>query len=110
MPASVGRARRLVAAAISASGHDDLVDVATLLVSEVVTNAVLHAGTEIRLRCQQTSTGIRFEVFDQSPLLPAIRHYDAEAMTGRGLGMVSALATSWGVDSEDDGKTLWFEL
>ena len=109
-PASVGRARRLVATAVTASGHDELVDVATLLISEVVTNAVLHAGTEIRLRCEQTATGIRFEISDQSPLLPAIRHYDAEAMTGRGLGMVSALATSWGVDREDDGKTLWFEL
>ena len=109
-PASVGRARRLVAAAITATGHDELVDVGTLLVSEVVTNSVLHAGTEIRLSCHPRRTGIRVEVFDRSTLVPGIRHYDAEATTGRGLALVSALAASWGVDCEDDGKTLWFEL
>ena len=109
-PASVGRARRLVARAIAASGHDELVDLATLLVSEVVTNSVLHAGTEMRLTCRSSAAGIRVEVFDRSSLLPSVRHYDADATTGRGLGLVSALATSWGVDCVDDGKTLWFEL
>lgn len=108
--ASAGRARRLVATAIAASGHEELVDLGTLLVSEVVTNSVLHAGTEMRLTCRPSGAGIRVEVFDRSSLVPTIRHYDADATTGRGLGLVSALATSWGVDCEDDGKTLWFEL
>jgi PAS domain S-box-containing protein len=108
--ASAGRARRLVAEAAAASGHEELVDLATLLVSEVVTNSVLHAGTEMRLRCGPSGAGIRVEVFDRSSLMPSVRHYDADATTGRGLGLVSALATSWGVDCEDDGKTLWFEL
>jgi PAS domain S-box-containing protein len=108
--ASVGRARRLVAAAIAESGHDELVDVGTLLVSEVVTNSVLHAGTEMTIRCRRTGSGVRVEVFDRSALLPSVRHYDAQATTGRGLGLVSALAASWGVDCEQGGKTLWFEL
>lgn len=108
--ASVSRARRLVGAAMTAGGHDELVDVATLLVSEVVTNSLLHAGTEIHLSCQPSGIGVRVEVFDGSPLLPAVRHYDPEATTGRGLALVSALAASWGVDCEDGGKTLWFEL
>jgi PAS domain S-box-containing protein len=107
---SVRRARDLVATAMAASGHQKLVDVATLLVSEVVTNAVLHAGTEMRLTCRPSGGGVRVEVYDRSSLVPTVRHYDAEATTGRGLGLVSALATSWGVDCEDDGKTLWFEL
>ena len=47
-PTSVGRARRLIEGALTASGHGELVEVAALLVSEVVTNSVLHAGTEIR--------------------------------------------------------------
>jgi PAS domain S-box-containing protein len=109
-PASVARARRLVATAITASGQDELVDVATLLVSEVVTNSVLHAGTEIHLRCRRSRARVRVEVSDGSPLLPSVRHYDAEATTGRGLALVSVLAASWGIDCEDDGKTLWFEL
>lgn len=108
--ASAGRARRVIESAVTAAGHAELVDVATLLVSEVVTNSVLHAGTEMRLKCQPSGNGIRVEVFDRSPLLPSIRHYDAQATTGRGLALVSALATSWGVDCEDDGKTVWFEL
>ncbi len=108
--ASVGRARRLVAKAVSASGHEELVDAAALLVSEVVTNSLLHAGTEIRLRCRPSPAGVRVDVFDRSPLLPSIRHYDADATTGRGLALVAALASSWGVDREQDGKTLWFEL
>ena len=108
--ASAGRARRLVAAAIIASGHEDLVDVGTLLVSEVVTNSLLHAGTEMVLRCRRTGAGVRIEVSDRSVLLPTVRHYDAEATTGRGLGLVSMLAASWGVDCDVGGKTLWFEL
>ena len=108
---SVARARHLVATAMAASGHEDLVDVATLLVSEVVTNSVLHAGTEIRLTCSQASPGgVRIEVFDRSPLLPSVRHYDAEATTGRGLDLVSTLADCWGIHCEDDGKAVWFEL
>ncbi|MDQ4070984.1 MAG: PAS domain S-box protein [Actinomycetota bacterium] len=109
-PASVGRARRLVAEAVTGSGHAELADGATLLVSEVVTNAVLHAGSELRLRCRPTRFGVRVEVSDRSPLIPSVRHYEPEATTGRGLALVSALATSWGVDRDGDGKTVWFEL
>jgi len=109
-PTSVGRARRLLATALRSAGHDDLVEVATLLVSEVVTNSLLHAGTEIRLGCARHGGGVRIEVFDRSPLLPNVRHYDPLATTGRGLGLVSTLSSSWGVDVHGDGKTLWFEL
>ena len=107
---SVGRARRLVAQAVTASGHIELLDTATLLVSEMVTNSVLHAGTEIRLRCRQSRTRLRVEVFDRSPLLPGVRHYDDEATTGRGLALVSGLADAWGVECDAEGKTVWFEL
>ena len=109
-PASVGRARRLVATAVTASGQGDLIDVATLLVSEVVTNSVLHAGTEIHLTCQPRPAGLRVEVSDRSALAPSIRNYDTEAMTGRGLALVSMLSASWGMNVDDDGKTVWFEL
>lgn len=110
-PASVARARRLVAAALAAADHgEDVVDVATLLVSEVVTNSVLHAGTEIGLRCERRGGGVRVEVSDGSSMVPGVRHYDPDATTGRGLGLVSTLATSWGVRLHDHGKTLRFEV
>ena len=85
---SVGRARRMVAGAVLAYGHEELVEAATLLVSEVVTNSVLHAGTELRLRCRPSGEGIRVEVFDRSLVLPTVRDYGLRAATGRGLSLV----------------------
>jgi len=69
----------MVATAVIAYGHEELVDLATLLVSEVVTNSVLHAGTELRVRCRPSRDGIRVEVFDGSPLLPTARDYGPQA-------------------------------
>jgi hypothetical protein len=54
--------------------------------------------------------GVRVEVFDLSPVLPTVRDYGRRAATGRGLTLLSAVATSWGVQVSDGGKTLWFEL
>lgn len=78
--------------------------------SEVVTNALLHAGTDIVLRLETTGNRVRVEVWDASPLPPSMRHYGDSALTGRGLGLVDALAAAWGIRSESEGKTVWFEL
>ena len=86
------------------------VDAATLLVSEVVSNAILHAGTDVLLRCNADGDVVRIEVGDGSPVVPAVRHYDEEGTTGRDLELVAVLASHWGVDAGDEGKTLWFEL
>lgn len=88
-----------------------LIDEATLLVSEVVTNAVLHAATGIELICTVETGRLCVEVRDRSPVLPGRRHYHDDAMTGRGLGMVEELASAWGVEpAPTGGKTVWFEL
>jgi PAS domain S-box-containing protein len=76
----------------------------------MVTNAFLHAGTEIELLCRVTDGCVRVEVRDESPVTPGVRHYDDEATTGRGLGMVEMLAASWGIDATTEGKTIWFEI
>lgn len=109
-PQSARRARRFVAAALADAGYGAVVETAALLVSEVVTNAVLHAGTPIVLACSWSGPCVRIEVRDGSPVLPGIRHYDDEATTGRGLSLVATLADRWGVDAGVDGKALWFEL
>ena len=109
-PASVGRARRFVTEALERSGLAEFVDVAELLVSELATNALLHAGTAIGVRCWMEPTGVRVEVEDGSRLTPAPREYGADAVTGRGLELVAAMATDWGVQPRADGKTLWFRL
>jgi hypothetical protein len=103
------RARRFVTDCLGSIDGAPL-DVATLLVSELVTNAVLHAHTTIAVTVTPSATSVRVGVRDQSPALPAVRHYERTAPTGRGLQMVEALAAQWGVSVDDGSKTVWFEL
>ncbi len=109
-PRSAGLARRVVQHLLETSAMPGLVDEAELLVSEVVTNAVLHAATRIRLRCKVQQGLLCVEVHDRSPVLPGRRDYDDDAMTGRGLAMVELLAAGWGVTADESGKTVWFLL
>jgi anti-sigma regulatory factor (Ser/Thr protein kinase) len=106
---SASQARRWVTAELGAAPLDVL-ERAVLLVSEVVTNAVLHAETEIVLSLVTATDHWRIEVADECPDLPAPRHYDLEATTGRGLCFLSALALDWGVTTTQRGKTIWFVL
>jgi anti-sigma regulatory factor (Ser/Thr protein kinase) len=82
------------------------------LLTELVTNSVLHARTPVLVRLEQeTATGaVRCEVTDYSPGRPRRRAHTAEATTGRGLQMLEQLSSSWGVDSTPAGKSVWFEL
>lgn len=107
---NVGVARRFVMDAVHRLGKDVVADVAELLTSEVVTNAVLHAGTVLRLRVFTFNDGVRVEVTDGSAGSPTQRNYSAEAATGRGLGLVEALASEWGTRAEKVGKTVWFTI
>ncbi|HET9690175.1 MAG TPA: ATP-binding protein [Acidimicrobiales bacterium] len=108
-PVSPGIARRAVAQALRSVGaSDDLVDTTSLLVSEVVTNAVLHAGTAVRLRCAVDTFGARIEVADESSVVPSSGVKTEQAATGRGMSMVETLATESGVRCVDGGKVVWF--
>ncbi|HSO96358.1 MAG TPA: ATP-binding protein [Acidimicrobiia bacterium] len=108
-PASPAAARRFVTESL-ASSIGAPVEVATLLVSELVTNAVLHARTPMVLNVTARDGSVRVEVQDCSAALPALRYYDRTAPTGRGLQMLDVLASQWGVDTDDGYKTVWFEL
>ncbi|HUP72684.1 MAG TPA: ATP-binding protein [Acidimicrobiales bacterium] len=107
---SVSKARSFAGDVLRENGLDRLVDDCQLLVSELVTNVVLHAGTDIELRCFPFSNGARFEVCDGSSVLPGIRHYDVISATGRGIGLVEAVSTRWGASLEPHGKVVWFEI
>ena len=110
-PVSVGSARRLVARALEEWRREELVDTATLVVSELVTNAVLHARSPVVLTLLLGDDGVRIEVADASPEGPAPKDYSANAATGRGLHVISGLATEWGVrDVPGDGKVVWIDL
>lgn len=109
-PTSVSRARRLVRDLLTDAEREDLVEAATLLVSEIVTNAILHAGTAIDLRASVTGEGLRVEVGDGSAHLPTRRRYGPTAGTGRGMMLLEQLVDDWGAERCADGKTVWFVL
>jgi anti-sigma regulatory factor (Ser/Thr protein kinase) len=110
-PSSVGAARRFIAARIAAWAFPAPVpDQLVLIGSELVTNAVLHARTELTLTLELREDRVRISVKDRSQAPPTLRHYRPDALTGRGLGVVAALSERWGVSTAPDGKVVWAEL
>jgi anti-sigma regulatory factor (Ser/Thr protein kinase) len=107
-PRSAGAARRFVAAALGSG--DEVEELAVLLVSELASNAVLHARTSFELAVRVSADRLRVEVIDGDPTMPSLKTYVAESVTGRGLHMIAASADRWGFESHPDGKVVWFEL
>lgn len=110
---SARAARRFVTEALTGWDDDegDLIDTVTLLVSELVTNAVLHAGSEVEVMVRLTDTAARIEVTDASAESIAPRDAAIDEDHGRGLALVGTLARRWGVRSaQGGGKTVWFEV
>ena len=108
-PAEVFSARHFVASALEkwALDCEDL----PLLVSELATNAVLHARSDFEVTVVLSGECLRVEVFDQNTRLPSFAVAPPDAYSGRGLMLLRELATAWGVESHSDsGKTIWFEL
>jgi anti-sigma regulatory factor (Ser/Thr protein kinase) len=85
-------------------------ETARLLVSELVANAVTHAGTVVTLQLDLSPSRLRVEVRDRADGHPRPRQPRHDDPTGRGLMIVDALADRWGVDATPPGKTVWFEL
>jgi PAS domain S-box-containing protein len=109
-PSTVAAARRLIRQTLAQLGREELAESAELAVSEVVTNALVHAGTPVELAVSVHDAGLRVEVTDGSPHLPSPRKYTALAGTGRGLRLLESLVDQWGVEPRDGGKTVWFQL
>lgn len=105
---SVGRARSFVVAAAAADDHTS--DVLRLVVSELATNAVLHAKSAFCVRVISDDRLVRVEVVDESPELPTRRRFDPSAASGRGLAIIEKVAARWGVTPEGSGKQVWVEL
>lgn len=126
--ASVPEARRLVARSLDEWGLAAVADDAALCTAELVTNAVLHAGTDLEvsvLRLGGGGGGVQVAVHDSSPRrLPPVmvEQFDVddldaleglllgETMSGRGLRVVDQVASAWGVDYVAGGKVVWFRL
>ncbi|MDH6699929.1 ATP-binding protein [Streptomyces griseoviridis] len=117
-PAEVGRARRWARSRLAGCGitaDEPLAETLVLLVSELVTNAVVHTGRPAVLRLSlsgaaEASATVRLEVTDTSARAPVPRCVDGEATGGRGLALVDGLADRWGWSAEGSGKRIWCEL
>ena len=107
--ASVRRARSFVDVTLGAWELGPLRDLAVLLTSELVTNAVVHARTPVRLTVYLDEV-LTVEVADGSPVLPVAHGVSPEEDRGRGLSLVARLADRWGSRREGDGKVVWFVL
>lgn len=111
VPSSIAEARAMVRERCRAAGASDLSsDLAVLLTSEVVTNAVLHAASRARLSVIATAETIRVEVGDDSTELPQVLRLRRGSPHGRGMALLEDLADAWGVREEPGGKVVWFTL
>ncbi|MGH3329268.1 MAG: ATP-binding protein [Streptomycetales bacterium] len=108
-PGEVARARALTCSQLRAWGLDHLTDCAVLLVSELVTNAVIHGGGPTLLRLTFDAT-LRVEVRDLSPAAPRLRYAGPDELGGRGLQLVDRLSQCWGWQPQGCGKLVWCEL
>ena len=110
-PAAVAEAREQVRAAITAWDVPVDPDVAILLTSELVTNAVRHeAGQTVTLFITCTYGHFRVDVHDTSRFFPVLLDPSAEDENGRGLMLVDTLAAKWGCDLTPEGKAVYFTL
>jgi len=121
-PAAAAAARRFVRDTLrtwqvagQSVSQDELVDDAVLLTSELVTNAVVHAGTPVQVTCRLAHGAVEVVVLDRHPvqLIPDREQGEsvaAERTSGRGLMLPSELASSWGVTYARTAKAVWFRL
>lgn len=109
-PAGVGQARSLVRADLGRWGLAHVMDDCLLIVSELVTNAVRHGGSAYTLRLEERAGRLYGEVFDPGDGVPLQRSPGVEALSGRGLQIVAAIADDWGVATTDNGKLVWFTV
>ncbi|NYI79277.1 SpoIIE family protein phosphatase [Nocardioides panzhihuensis] len=109
-PTSVSEARHFARTVLAGWGLDDLLDDAVLLTSELVTNAVTHAGTPMTVAVVREADRLRIDVFDQHPnrVLPVgVNARPGAGEHGRGLLITSALSTAWGVEYRKNHKRVW---
>ncbi len=105
---AVGQARRFLRTTLAQWGAEQYDFGAPLVLTELATNAALHARTAFEVRLRLDGPHLVVEVADGNPRRPRQRDYDADATTGRGITLVDSLCAGWGVTMlDDDGKVVW---
>ena len=108
-PAAVGEARSVVRRSLEPS-DESLVALVVLLADEVVTNAVVHGQGPIDIAVEVDEVRVKVMVRDRSETAPLSLRAARYAEGGRGLSIVEAVATRWGVLGAHPGKAVWFEI
>src|SRR4051812_13929345 len=106
---AVREARRAVADACRGLARD-VVEIARLLTSELVTNALTHGTGPIQVEVTRSANCVRVSVDDDESRLPHHSLAHPEAASGRGLMLVESLSARWGMTPRHPGKRVWFEL
>ncbi|MET9773662.1 ATP-binding protein [Streptomyces sp. NPDC006367] len=108
---AVPEARRALRELLRHWGRPGRSEVAELLTSELVTNALVHTDDDAVLTATVSKSALRVEVRDRAARMPGRRApVPDESTNGRGLVLVESLADAWGVRSHGEGKSVWFEL
>ena len=103
-------AREFLRGSTCAEHHSEVVDDAVLLVSELVTNSVLHGGPPVVVAVDCDEATLQVRVRDGSSARPAPRDAAQSDEGGRGLALVAEMSADWGVDTEEGGKHVWFVI
>jgi anti-sigma regulatory factor (Ser/Thr protein kinase) len=110
-PASVRQARVFTGEVLADGGVEpSVIEMAVLLVSELVTNAVVHARGSICVTVHADAHWVRIEVEDHGRGRPVLRPTRKDEPDGRGLAVVDKLATDWGIEQRATQKVVWFEI
>ena len=104
---SVGAARRFLRATLREWNSDAYDYAAPLVLTELATNATLHARTPYTVLLRLERSLLVVEVLDSSPRLPLARHYATDSATGRGITLVDSFSDTWGTTETPDGKVVW---
>ena len=107
---SVPQARQFVVARLREWECDKQVELAKLLTSELVANAIVHARSSVELVIECDVDRLHVEVRDSSPELPCRRAFSVGSLNGRGLNIVHRMSAAWGVRLMRSGKSVWFEV
>jgi len=109
-PASATRARDVTRTHLAPVCPDDVVENAALVVTELVSNVVVHALTDMLLVVDVVPGRVDLRVQDSSPQQPRLQAASLESVGGRGLAIVDELATAWGVEHQRGMKVVWAEI
>lgn len=110
-PAIVATVRSDAASRLQSVNLTSVQDDVELLLTELITNVILHARTPFEVHLTTVGAGVRVEVIDGSPTMPAAGSLGTSALSGRGLALVQSMSRRWGAHhNTNGGKTVWFEL